>query len=162
MAMWHLGHEYRTGYHGLEKDVMRAVELLERAAELGVKEARRNLGCMYFEGTDVEKDTAKAIQHWEAAAVKGDALARHNLSVIEHNARNYDLALQHFLIAAKLGHQDSLQNVKAFFMDGLATKADYADALRGHHSAVEEMRSPDRDEARHLYASHDGRGTTTS
>ena len=32
-------------------------------------------------------------------------------------------------------------------MIGLATKAEYADALRGFQSAVEVMRSPDRDEA---------------
>ncbi|EJK51796.1 hypothetical protein THAOC_29001 [Thalassiosira oceanica] len=31
-------------------------------------------------------------------------------------------------------------------MDGLATKTDYAGALRGYQSAVEEMRSPDRKE----------------
>ena len=32
-------------------------------------------------------------------------------------------------------------------MNGLATKADYAAALRGYQNAVEEMSSPDRDEA---------------
>ena len=148
VAIHHLGHTYRTGDNGLEKDVTRAVELLERAAELGVKAAHRNLGCMYGEGTDVEKDTAKAMLHWEAAAVKGDVLARANLGLVEDEAGNYDLALQHFLISAKLGHQGSLNNIKDMFMDALATKADYADALRGYQSAVEEMRSPDRDEAR--------------
>ena len=33
------------------------------------------------------------------------------------------------------------------FIGSLATKADYAVALRGYQSAVEEMRSPDREEA---------------
>ena len=150
MAIYHLGNKYSDGDDGLEKDVTRTVELWERAAELGLKEAHHNLGCLYDEGTDVEKDTAKAVLHWEAAAVKGDANARCNLGAIEYNSENYDLALQHFMIAAKLGDQDSLNNIKDMFMDGLATKADYAEALRGHHSAVEEMRSPDRDEARLL------------
>ena len=152
MAIWHLGNKYRTGDNGLEKDVTRAVELWERAAELGLKEAHNSLGCLYDEGTDVEmdveKDIAKAMLHWEAAAVKGDVLARHNLGALEWEAGNHDLALQHWMIAAKLGHQKSLDEVKDMFMDGLATKADYADALRGYQSAVEEMRSPDRDEAR--------------
>ena len=152
VAIHHLGHTYRTGDNGLEKDVTRAVELWERAAELGLKEAHNSLGCLYDEGTDVEmdveKDIAKAMLHWEAAAVKGDVLARHNLGALEWEAGNHDLALQHWMIAAKLGHQKSLDEVKDMFMDGLATKADYADALRGYQSAVEEMRSPDRDEAR--------------
>ena len=35
-------------------------------------------------------------------------------------------------------------------MNGLATKADYAAALRGYQNAVEEMSSPDRDEAKKM------------
>ena len=54
------------------------------------------------------------------------------------------------MISAKLGEQDSLHSVKSFFMNGLATKADYAAALRGYQNAVEEMSSPDRDEAKVL------------
>ena len=34
------------------------------------------------------------------------------------------------------------------FVKGLATKADYAAALRGYQNAIEEMSSPDRDEAK--------------
>ena len=151
MAMWNLGNVHRNGSHGLTKDLTRAVELYERAAELGEKKAHCKLGYLYGEGEDVEKDTAKAIQHYEAAAVKGDVLSRHNLGVLEYEDGNSDLALQHFMIAAKLGHQTSLDNVKTFFVNGLATKADYAEALRGHQSAVEEMRSPDRDEALALF-----------
>ena len=147
MAIHHLGNKLRTGRSGLEKDVTRAVELLESAAELGLKDAHYSLGYMYGNGADVEKDISKAIGHYEAAAVMGDAFARHNLGALENEAGNHDLELQHFLIAAKLGNQRSLQNIKTMFMEGLATKADYADALRGYQSAVEEMRSPDREEA---------------
>ena len=124
----------------------RAVELYERAAEI-VKDAHYNLGCIFYEGRVVEKNTAKAIRHYEAAAVKGDADARFSLGSLEFNAGNCDLALQHWMVSAKLGDQESVDKVKKMFMDGLATKADYADALRGHQSAAEEMRSPDRDEA---------------
>ena len=35
-------------------------------------------------------------------------------------------------------------------MKGLATKDDYAEALRGYQNAVEEMSSPDRAEAKSL------------
>ncbi|EJK66209.1 hypothetical protein THAOC_12891, partial [Thalassiosira oceanica] len=151
---YNLASSYDFGWSGLEKDVTRAVELYERAAELGVKEAHYSLGCIYHEGTDVEyveyveEDNAKAIQHYEAAAMRGHVCARFNLGNEEGRAGNLDLALQHYLIAAKMGLEVSLSTVRRMFMNGLATKADYAAALRGYQSAVEEMSSPDRDEAK--------------
>ena len=147
MAMCTLGFGYRHGQHGLDEDETRAVELYERAAELGANEAHSQLGLLYYTGAGVERDTAKAIRHWEEAAVKGCVQARHNLGFLEERAGNYDLALQHFLIATKLGSEPSLKRVKDLYKDGIATKADYAEALRGYQSAVEEMRSPGRDEA---------------
>ena len=152
-AIYHLGTKYDLGQNGLEKDVTRAVELYERAAELGVKEAHFNLGVMYGAGTDAEKDMDKAIRHYEAAAMSGDVLARYNLGCKEDDAGNCDLALQHWMISANLGCEKSLKNIKFMFMDGLATKADYAAALRGYQSAVEEMTSPDRNEAKKLLGS---------
>ena len=151
VAMRHLGDKYAVGHNGLEKDVTKAIELYERAAELGLKEAHFKLGHLYGKGEDVEKDMARAIRHFEAAAVMGNVLSRCNLGVFEYNAGNYDLALQHWMIAAKLGYQDCLDNIKIMFMNGHATKADYAEALRGHQSALEEMRSPDREEALALF-----------
>ena len=151
MAILFLGSQYEYGRYGLEKDVARAVELYERAAELGVIDAHYNLGCLYSEGAGVEKDTAKAFRHYEAAAMCGHVSARYNLGCGEEDAGNHDLALQHLLIAANLGDQFSLDCIKDMFMRGLATKADYAGALRGYQSAVDEMRSPDRDEAEQLH-----------
>ncbi|EJK44330.1 hypothetical protein THAOC_37138, partial [Thalassiosira oceanica] len=150
MAIYTLGNLYEYGRLGLEKDVTRAFELYEHAAELGVKEAHFSLGVLYEEGAEVEKDMAKAFRHYEAAAMCGHVSARHNLGCEEHEAENYDLALQHYLISAKLGADRSLLKVKTLFIDGLATKADYAAALRGHQKASEEMSSPNRDVAKVL------------
>ena len=98
----------------------------------------------------MEKDTAKAFRHYETAAMCGHVLARYNLGNAENRAGNHDLALQHWMIAATLGYENSLNSVKKMFVKGLATKADYAAALRGYQNAVEEMSSPDRDEAKAL------------
>ena len=68
---------------------------------------------------------------------------------MEGRAKNYDL-LQHWMISATLRHEKSLSKVKTSFMKGLANKADYAAALRGYQNAVEEISSPDRDEANSL------------
>lgn len=151
VAFFALGIQYQVELYGLEKDVTRVVELYERAAERGVKVAHYNLGVLYNEGTDVEKDVAKVIRHYEAAAMLGDVYARLNLGYEETRAGNRDIALQHCMISANLGDQDSLKIVKKFFMNGHATKADYAEeALRGYQNATEEMSSPDRDEAKEL------------
>ena len=88
--------------------------------------------------------------HYETAAMCGQVSARYGLGCMEYDAGNHDFALQHFLIAAMLGYQDSLNAVKTLFMNGLATKADYTAALRGYQNAAEEMSSPDRDEAKSL------------
>ena len=77
-----------------------------------------------------------------------DVRPRYSQVQTEFNAGNCDIALQHFLISAKLGYKDSLNNVKILFMKGLATKADYAESLRGYQNAIEEMSSSDRDEAK--------------
>ena len=146
-AIYFLGNQYEFGEYGLEKDVTRAVELYERAAELGVKDAHYNLGVTYAGGKVVEKDMDKAFRHYEAAAMSGEVSARYNLGCEEYDAGNCDVALQHWMISAKLGDQDSLDEVKDLFMDGLASKADYVGALREYQSAIEEMSSPDRDEA---------------
>ena len=146
LAIFHIATKYDVG-HGVARDVTRALELYERAAVLGANEAHFNLGITYYFGTDVKKDIAKAIQHFEAAAMRGHVMSRYNIGCAEENARNYDLALQHWMIAAMMGYQDALNKVKEMFMKGFATKADYAEALRGYQSAVEEMRSPDRVEA---------------
>ena len=51
------------------------------------------------------------------------------------------------MISAKMGLKMSLDTIKAMFIDGNATKAQYAEALKGYQNAVEEMKSPERDEA---------------
>ena len=137
-AIYSLGHGYQYGNrkHGVEKDVPRAVKLLERAAELGEYRAHYNLAILYREGTDVKKDMAKAIIHFEAAAMGGYVAARNVLGYVENHDGNSDLALQHWMISAKLGDQDSLNMVKDLLLSGDATKADYAAALRGYQDAT--------------------------
>ncbi|EJK62937.1 hypothetical protein THAOC_16433 [Thalassiosira oceanica] len=147
-AIYFMGTQYDCGLMGLEKDVARAVKLYKRAAELGVKEAHFNLGCLYFEGVELPKDTGKAIQHYEVAAMQGHVGSRFNLGCMDCLAGNYDIALQHWMIAANLGLGTALDKIKDMFESDLATEANYMEALRGNQSAIEEMASPDRDEAR--------------
>ena len=143
-----LGDMYHSGGLGLTKDEARAIELWTEAEELGSLGAHHNLGDAYYFGRGVEVDKPRGIHHWQQAAMKGHALSRDNLGAVELLKGNYEVALQHWMISAKMGHKDSLDDIKDIFMKGHATKKQCAEALMGYHHAVEETRSPHREEAK--------------
>ncbi|EJK45721.1 hypothetical protein THAOC_35648 [Thalassiosira oceanica] len=128
--------------------MQKAVELYTEAAELGSIQALFDLGNVYNFGDGVQQDNAKAVEFFAKAAMQGHVLSRHNLGCIEGDKGNHDRAVRHFLISAKMGDEDSLENIKTAFMAGLATKEQYAEALQGYQDAVEETKSHDRDEAK--------------
>ncbi|EJK61143.1 hypothetical protein THAOC_18413, partial [Thalassiosira oceanica] len=149
-AIYHLGNQYFYGLLGFTKDVPRAIELWTQAAELGSLDALNDLGHMYYNGDGVQQDKPRGIRHWQQAAMKGNVLSRHGLGYNEYNNGNCELAVQHWMISAKLGYEKSLNAIKQMFMGGLATKAQYARALRGYGAAVEETKSHQREEATRL------------
>ena len=120
------------------------------AAELGSIDAHCQLGYVYYTGDGFEVDKPRGIHYWQQAAIKGNVESRHNLGGAEFKAGNYELAVQHWMISAKMGHEESLNFIKKMFAGGLATKAQYAEALLGYRDAVEETKSPQREEARRL------------
>ena len=120
------------------------------AAELGSLDAHFRLGCRYYKGDGVEEDEPRGMHYWQQAAMKGDVESRNNLGIVEFNNKNYELAVQHWMIAAKMGNEESLNDIKKMFMQGHATKAQYAEALRGYGDAVEEMKSSMREGAKRL------------
>ena len=143
----HLGDLMAGGGYGVEKNVPRAIELWTEAAELGSIEAHFNLGNRYSNGEGVKQDMAKSAQHWEKAAMKGHAEARCNLGNHECRNGNYERAVRHYLIAAKMGETNALDNVKDMFINGIAAKEQYAEALKAYQESVGETKSPERDEA---------------
>ena len=149
-AMHFLGQKYFYGQLGLKKDAPRAIKLWTEAAELGSLEAHFELGHTYYYGDDVEEDKPRGIHHWQHAAMKGHALSRHSLGVVELGHRNHRIAVQHWMISAKMGHEDSLNSIKLMFNKDLATKAQYAEALIGYRDAAEETKSHQREEAKRL------------
>ncbi len=129
-----------------------AFENWTKAAAVGGIDAHHYLSSfMYLGGEGVDKDMKRAVYHWQEAAIGGHPLARFNLGVYEKNAGRFDIAMKHFVIAAKLGYDEALEMVKAGFMDGTASKDEFAAALRGHQAAVDATKSKKREEA---YAFH--------
>ena len=149
-AIHNLGLQYCNGLLGLQKDMLNAVELLEEAAELGSVEALYHLGIAYHHGDGVAQDETKATEFHTKAALKGHVESRHGLGCYETRKGNYDRAVRHFLISAKMGQETSVEMIKKMFMGGDATKEQYAEALRGYQDALEESKSHDRDEAKRI------------
>ena len=148
VAVHHLGVRYYHGQLGLQKDMRRAVELWTEAAELGSVEALHSLGLTYYRGEGVEQDDVKAVEFYKKAAMQGHVESRHKLGNHEGRKGNHDRAVRHFLISAKMGHKDSVETIKKLFMVGIATKEQYAQALKRYQDAVEGMKSHDRDDAK--------------
>ena len=152
VAIEFLASAYYGGKHGLQRDIPRAIELWTEAARLGDLDAHANIGNIIFcYGNGVDQDKAKAIRHWQHAAMQGHPEARYILGIHEGLKENHELAVQHFMISAKMGYQDSLNEIKDLFVKGLATKEQYAEALKGYQNALEESKSPKREEAKAFF-----------
>jgi tetratricopeptide (TPR) repeat protein len=130
-----------------EEDFQGALEYWTKAAELGNASAHHNLAVLYHEGKGVEKDTEKYTFHSEEAAIRGHDRARYNLGVYEWKNNRFERARKHFIIGANLGEHDSLSNLKELYIQGHASKEDYADALRAYQAAVDAVKSEEREEA---------------
>ena len=128
-------------------DCKAAFEYWTRAASMGDVEAHFQLSTLYDKGKGVEKDEKRALYHVEKAAIGGHLYARHNLGCVEEENGRVDRAVKHWIIAAKLGYDDSLENLKILYSAGLVSKEDFEASLRGHYAAIDATKSPQREEA---------------
>ena len=126
---------YAQGGLGMPQDWLKANELYLKAGELGCAEAYFNLGRVYENGEGVEIDKKKAMHFFELAAMNGNIKARYSLGFFEGQAGNYQRAYKHFILAAKFGHEGSLEMVTIGFRKGRVTKDDYESTLRAYHES---------------------------
>ena len=142
-AFYAMGCSHDRGDCGLPQDSAKAVEFWRKAGKFGYN----NLGNAYNNGEGVERDTKMANHYHELAAMEGMVSARHNLGGKEYNAGNHDRALKHYMIAVRGGCTKSLKVIQRMYMDGLATKDQYANSLRSHQAYLNEIKSDQRDKA---------------
>jgi len=142
-----LGCNYREGEDGFPQDYDKALELYVRAGGLGCAEAYCDVGYAYENGRGVEIDEKKSNHYYKLAAVGGNIEARYNLGLDEMKDGNMDRALKHYMIAAEDGDDISLKKIQELYTNGLATKDDYAKALRAYQAYLVEIKSTQRDKA---------------
>jgi tetratricopeptide (TPR) repeat protein len=149
-AMVHMGKKRRN-----DGDYETAFKYFTKATELGDVDAHFNLSNLFWTGEGVEKDKEKEVYHLEEAAIGGHPHARHNLGCEELENGRYERAKKHFIIAANLGYQDSLNELREGYATGHASKEDYADALRAYQAALDETKSAERKVAEAYYKARD-------
>ena len=135
----------------MPKNVPMAIKYWKEAAEKGNRDANAYLGDAYNPTFDngrgvpqAERDWSKSVHYYEVAARRSFRQARHNLAVLHKEAGQIERAKKHFLISAKMGHDDSLVQVKDWYMQGEYTKDEFAAALRAHKDSQDEVKSEHR------------------
>jgi hypothetical protein len=119
-ALVELGQMYEQG-RGVPKDVRRAVELYERAAEQS-RWARAKLGVLYLEGNEIPKDYEKARRWLQRAAADGNPAARNNLGLMYD--RGLGVGVDHaaaadlYLAALRGGNVQARGNLESLFATG--------------------------------------------
>jgi TPR repeat protein len=134
-----------------EGDYVSAVKYWTKAAELGDAAAHYQLSAMYRIGLGIEGDEEKAVYHLEKAAICGHATARHNLACVEEANGNIERAVKHFIINANLGHEGSMKKLWPLYSAGNITKEELEATLLTHKAALDEIKSPEREEAEAVY-----------
>eukprot|EP00984_Skeletonema_dohrnii_P002819 scaffold963_cov103-Skeletonema_dohrnii-CCMP3373.AAC.9 len=148
VALYQMGRGFN-----LDENYKSAFEYFSKGAELGDIESHYELSCLYLNREGVEKDEKKRVYHLEVAAIGGHPTARYYLGCVEKENGRMDRSVKHWIIAAKLGHEPSLDLLKLCYRDGLIGKDDLAAALRAHQTAVDDAKSAQREAGVAFHAS---------
>ena len=65
--------------------------------------------------------------------------------MFENDRGRLDRAVKHWIIAANMGHDASLEVLKNAYRTGLVSKEVFAAVLRSHQAAVDATKSPQRE-----------------
>lgn len=146
-----LGMRYKNG-DGVEKDDIKAIEYLKRAAELGNAEAQCELGLYYenkfllevYEDYDgAKRDYSEAVAYLEKAAEQGNARAQCHLGdCYYYNCNgftpNYAKAIKWYRKAAEQGDMNAQRCLGHCYHFGEGIKEDRAEAVKWYRKAVEQ------------------------
>jgi len=134
------------------KDILKAIEYLKKAARKGYVPAEYRLGLLYEKGEGIAKNYTESRNWYEAAAEHGNMFAMHNLASMIAEGRgeepNYTEAANWFEKASKAGMKDSQYNLGVMYARGIGvtknyTKSYYWFALAARQGDVEAAKKRD-------------------
>lgn len=104
-----------------DSHLKKAINLLERAAKLGLPQAQTYIGVIYAEGET--NNFSKAVEMFTAAAQQEDSEAFYYLGICFENGlgveQSESKAAEYFLKAAESGHSEAQFSVARFYEKGL-------------------------------------------
>jgi len=123
-------------------DDTKAIQLYQKAANLGNVRAQCAIGFMYATGRGVEKNGAKALEWYKKAAIHGDARAQCNLGSMFANGQNVthsnEKAVQLFKQAAQQGHTRAICNLGFMYQGGRGVPTDHERAVELYMIAADQ------------------------
>ena len=143
-AVYALAKLYRdgSGSGAVEKNIVRAVELFERAAvEYQSDHAAYQLGKLYLNGEDIPKDTREAIRWLEQASDQGNQYAQYALAVVYLSdgeiPKDVARALPLLAQSAGAGNEHALYRLGRLYLAGEDVPKDTERAVRYLTEAAE-------------------------
>ncbi|MFH0799001.1 MAG: PDZ domain-containing protein [Pseudomonadota bacterium] len=141
VALYNLALAYYQG-SGVPKDMKKAVELLQRAADLNYSMAQAYLGMMYANGEGVPQDYAKAVEWYRKSAEQGNAFGQASLGVMYAKGhgvpQDYAKAMELFRKSADQGNADGQSNLGVLYAKGDGVPQDYAKAAELFKKSAEQ------------------------
>lgn len=149
-AAFELGAMYQVG-DTVSKNLQKAKEYFEQAAQADERRAQFNLGMMYLKGEGVNADPVAARRWFQQADEGGNPRAPYQLALLSYQGlgieQNFAKAKEYFEKAARLGVPEAQYNLGILFIRGEGVAQDLAQAngwLRlarsyGHEGAKEAL-----------------------
>ncbi len=113
---------------GTDEDKKDALELYEKAYEMGNSMGSRNLGYCYALGLGVEKDKSKAAEWYTISAEAGNPKAQCNIGVLYEYGhgveQDYGKAAEWYRISAENGYHRGRTNYACCLRDGKGVEKD--------------------------------------
>jgi len=127
-----LGYCYQNGI-GVEKDLSKAVELYQRAVDMGEVHAMTNLGYCYRTGQGVEKNLSKAVELYQRAVNMGEVCAMTNLGYCYRTGqgieKNLSKAVELYQRAVDMGDSIAMNNLGYCYQYGYGVDRDVSMAI---------------------------------
>ena len=132
--------QIRQEHKRMEDLISKMEELIQKPQEDA--EFQNELGCMYFEGKDVEQDYGKAAEWFQKAAEQGHANAQRYLGYMYYHGKgveqDYGKAAEYWRKAAEQGIAVAQFNLGYAYDEGEGVPQDYAKAAEWFEKAAEQ------------------------
>ena len=140
-AMAELGECYFRGNGGMERDTIRAYNLIKKKKEKGDAVGQQWLADFYEHGHYIQKDSIKAFQLYELSALQGNGKAMRKLG----NCYKYGIgvkkdsisAFNWYLKSAKSGNAYGMDILGNCYLDGYGVKPDTIKAFKWYKKSAE-------------------------